>query len=69
MLGVWFWHCHLDKHLSWGIETVFIVKNGDTPETNIRDPPAYLPPCRDSFDSGLQEFDDSAGKMRKLDKN
>ncbi|KAK9270314.1 hypothetical protein L1049_025892 [Liquidambar formosana] len=67
--GVWFWHCHLDKHLSWGMETVFIVKNGDTPETSIRDPPTYLPPCRDSFDSGLQEFDDSAGKMHKLDKN
>ena len=26
--GVWFLHCHLDDHLTWGLNTVFLVKNG-----------------------------------------
>ncbi|KAM0893167.1 hypothetical protein ACQ4PT_025299 [Festuca glaucescens] len=26
--GVWFMHCHLERHMVWGMETVFIVKNG-----------------------------------------
>lgn len=43
--GVWLWHCHLDRHLSWGMDTVLIVKNGDTPETSIREPPPNMPPC------------------------
>lgn len=46
--GVWLWHCHLDRHYSWGMTTVFIVKNGGTPETSIREPPPYMPPCKDS---------------------
>ncbi|KAL4599360.1 hypothetical protein ACB092_11G121100 [Castanea dentata] len=44
--GVWFWHCHLDRHMTWGMAGAFIVKNGDTLETSIRRPPAYLPSCR-----------------------
>ncbi|KAG7942865.1 hypothetical protein I3843_15G008300 [Carya illinoinensis] len=44
--GVWFWHCHLDRHMSWGMNTVFIVKNGGTVETSIRQPPAYMPSCK-----------------------
>ncbi|KAG8633492.1 hypothetical protein MANES_18G108500v8 [Manihot esculenta] len=43
--GVWFMHCHLERHASWGMDTVFIVKNGCTPQTSIRKPPAYMPPC------------------------
>ncbi|KAA8522551.1 hypothetical protein F0562_013088 [Nyssa sinensis] len=43
--GVWFMHCHFDKHMSWGMEAAFIVKDGGTPETSVRKPPAYLPPC------------------------
>ncbi|PRQ22635.1 putative laccase [Rosa chinensis] len=38
LLKVWFWHCHFDRHLSWGMNTAFIVKNGGTSETNIRRP-------------------------------
>lgn len=44
--GVWLWHCHFDRHLSWGMDSVFIVKNGGTPETSLRPPPEYLPPCK-----------------------
>ncbi|OWM87859.1 hypothetical protein CDL15_Pgr019443 [Punica granatum] len=43
--GVWFWHCHFDRHLSWGMDTVFIVKNGDTEETSMRPPPSNMPAC------------------------
>lgn len=43
--GVWLWHCHLDRHLEWGMDFVMIVKNGDTPETTIREPPSYMPEC------------------------
>ncbi|KAF2297222.1 hypothetical protein GH714_019603 [Hevea brasiliensis] len=43
--GVWFMHCHLERHATWGMDTVLIVKNGSTPETSIRKPPAYMPPC------------------------
>ncbi|KAG7942869.1 hypothetical protein I3843_15G008600 [Carya illinoinensis] len=52
--GVWFWHCHLDRHLSWGMNTVFIVKNGGTAETSIRQPPAYMPPCKVPLKSSLE---------------
>ncbi|KAI8531624.1 hypothetical protein RHMOL_Rhmol11G0151100 [Rhododendron molle] len=43
--GVWFMHCHLDRHSSWGMDTAFIVKNGATRLTSIRRPPRYLNPC------------------------
>ncbi|KAL0015790.1 hypothetical protein SO802_002859 [Lithocarpus litseifolius] len=43
--GVWFMHCHLERHASWGMDTVLIVKNGRTSATSIRPPPKYMPPC------------------------
>ncbi|KAF7127778.1 hypothetical protein RHSIM_Rhsim11G0091700 [Rhododendron simsii] len=43
--GVWFMHCHLERHTSWGMDTAFIVKNGATRLTSIRRPPRYLNPC------------------------
>ncbi|KAL4650994.1 hypothetical protein ACB092_01G127100, partial [Castanea dentata] len=42
---VWFWHCHIDRHMTWGMAAVFIVKNGGTAETSIRKPPPHLPSC------------------------
>ncbi|KAK2978611.1 hypothetical protein RJ640_006730 [Escallonia rubra] len=42
---VWFMHCHLEKHASWGMETVVIVRNGKTKATRLRRPPSYLNPC------------------------
>jgi laccase len=48
-------HCHFDRHMSWGMDTVFIVRNGGTEETNLRPPPAYMPPCGDDSLSGLQQ--------------
>ncbi|XP_075651316.1 laccase-15-like [Castanea sativa] len=43
--GVWFMHCHLERHASWGMDTVLIVKNGTTAETSILPPPTNLPTC------------------------
>ncbi|KAL4651684.1 hypothetical protein ACB092_01G178700 [Castanea dentata] len=60
--GVWLWHCHLDRHLSWGMDTVFIVKNGGTPETSIREPPPNMPPCSSSA-IRLQRLDNSGEKI------
>ncbi|CAE6227536.1 unnamed protein product [Arabidopsis arenosa] len=43
--GVWFMHCHLDRHQTWGMNVVFIVKNGREPNQQILPPPHDLPPC------------------------
>eukprot|EP00253_Pinus_taeda_P013636 PITA_13636 len=44
-LGVWFLHCHLDDHLAWGLNRVFLVKNGRGPLATLEPPPADLPKC------------------------
>ncbi|KAM7260955.1 hypothetical protein ACFE04_026430 [Oxalis oulophora] len=43
--GVWFMHCHLDVHQSWGLSTVLIVKNGKGVLQTLPHPPADLPRC------------------------
>jgi hypothetical protein len=34
-IGVWFMHCHFDKHMTWGMDMAFVVKNGKGPEAHI----------------------------------
>ncbi|KAJ4900832.1 Laccase-15 [Raphanus sativus] len=43
--GVWFMHCHFDRHLTWGMNVVFIVKNGRGLNQQILPPPPDLLPC------------------------
>ncbi|MQL82218.1 hypothetical protein Taro_014675 [Colocasia esculenta] len=43
--GVWFLHCHLERHLSWGMDTVLIVKNGKSHGARMLPPPPDMPPC------------------------
>ncbi|KAK8642952.1 hypothetical protein V6N13_012276 [Hibiscus sabdariffa] len=43
--GVWFMHCHLERHSSWGMDTVFIVRNGTKPGTSMLPPPPGMPRC------------------------
>ncbi|XP_023766287.1 laccase-15 [Lactuca sativa] len=43
--GVWFLHCHLERHLTWGMETVFIVKDGKKAQERILPPPRHMPRC------------------------
>ncbi|KAL5776503.1 hypothetical protein ACOSP7_009429 [Xanthoceras sorbifolium] len=46
--GVWFLHCHFERHTTWGMAAVIIVKDGGTTNTSMRPPPAYMPPCSNS---------------------
>ncbi|KAG8388018.1 hypothetical protein BUALT_Bualt02G0081600 [Buddleja alternifolia] len=43
--GVWFIHCHLEEHTSWGLAMGFIVKDGEDPSQSVIPPPSDLPPC------------------------
>eukprot|EP01018_Ginkgo_biloba_P038323 Gb_33400 [translate_table: standard] len=43
--GVWFMHCHLDVHLTWGLNMVFLVKNGPDFWATLESAPLDLPRC------------------------
>ncbi|GLT59087.1 hypothetical protein SLA2020_319260 [Shorea laevis] len=43
--GVWHMHCHIDRHMVWGMGTAFIVKDGESPEAKMLPPPPDMPPC------------------------
>ncbi|KAJ4957362.1 hypothetical protein NE237_014145 [Protea cynaroides] len=43
--GVWFMHCHLEIHTSWGLSMAFIVKNGKGEMETLPHPPNDAPKC------------------------
>lgn len=43
--GLWLLHCHFDIHQTWGMSTMFIVKNGKKVQESLPHPPADLPKC------------------------
>ncbi|KAK3138577.1 hypothetical protein QOZ80_5AG0370690 [Eleusine coracana subsp. coracana] len=43
--GVWFMHCHLEVHLSWGLKMAWVVQDGTQPNQKLPPPPADLPKC------------------------
>lgn len=43
--GVWFLHCHLEVHTTWGLKMAFLVENGEAPNQSILPPPTDLPKC------------------------
>ncbi|KAG8473781.1 hypothetical protein CXB51_035858 [Gossypium anomalum] len=43
--GVWFMHCHLEVHTSWGLKMAWIVLDGERPTQKLLPPPADLPKC------------------------
>ncbi|KAG6769486.1 hypothetical protein POTOM_025125 [Populus tomentosa] len=43
--GVWFMHCHLDVHTSWGLRMAWVVLDGPQPNQKIPPPPSDLPKC------------------------
>ncbi|XP_044960628.1 putative laccase-9 [Hordeum vulgare subsp. vulgare] len=43
--GVWFMHCHFDRHVVWGMNTVFIVKDGKASGAKMMPPPPNMPTC------------------------
>ncbi|KAJ6713765.1 MULTI-COPPER OXIDASE [Salix viminalis] len=45
ILGVWFMHCHLEVHTSWGLKMAWVVLDGKLPSQKLLPPPADLPKC------------------------
>ncbi|KQK05916.1 laccase-13 [Brachypodium distachyon] len=43
--GVWFMHCHLEVHMSWGLKMAWVVLDGARPDQKLPPPPADLPKC------------------------
>ncbi|PHT50624.1 Laccase-21 [Capsicum baccatum] len=43
--GVWFMHCHFDRHVNWGMEMAFIVKDGTGSQQKLLPPPPDMPKC------------------------
>ncbi|XP_054783225.1 laccase-2-like [Prosopis cineraria] len=43
--GVWFMHCHLDVHTSWGLRMAWLVQDGAAPNQKLPPPPSDLPQC------------------------
>ncbi|CAA7061806.1 unnamed protein product [Microthlaspi erraticum] len=43
--GVWFMHCHLEVHTTWGLKMAFLVENGKGPNQSVLPPPSDLPKC------------------------
>ncbi|XP_058109584.1 laccase-17-like [Magnolia sinica] len=43
--GVWFMHCHLEVHTSWGLKMAWVVLDGKLPNQKLPPPPSDLPKC------------------------
>ncbi|KAL1817205.1 hypothetical protein DCAR_0521628 [Daucus carota subsp. sativus] len=43
--GVWLMHCHFERHITWGMEMTFIVRNGKRSDQKILSRPSDMPPC------------------------
>ncbi|KDP44151.1 hypothetical protein JCGZ_05618 [Jatropha curcas] len=43
--GVWFMHCHLEVHTSWGLKMAWVVLDGKLPNQKLLPPPVDLPKC------------------------
>ncbi|CAH1432478.1 unnamed protein product [Lactuca virosa] len=43
--GVWFMHCHIEIHLTWGLRMAWVVNDGKLPNQKLPPPPADLPKC------------------------
>lgn len=43
--GVWFLHCHIERHQTWGMDVALIVMEGNQDEAKMLPPPLDMPPC------------------------
>ncbi|KAL6853691.1 hypothetical protein ACP4OV_019720 [Aristida adscensionis] len=43
--GVWFMHCHLEVHTTWGLRMAWLVLDGKLPHQKLLPPPSDLPKC------------------------
>jgi laccase len=55
--------------MSWGMNTVFIVKNGATTDTSIRQPPVYMPSCKVPLKSWIRNNDGLDEEMIDAERN
>ncbi|GAU38799.1 hypothetical protein TSUD_163740 [Trifolium subterraneum] len=44
-ISVWFMHCHLEVHTSWGLKMAWIVQDGKRHNQKLPPPPSDLPKC------------------------
>ncbi|KAG6422955.1 hypothetical protein SASPL_113338 [Salvia splendens] len=63
--GVWYMHCHFERHVSWGMEMVFIVKDGKLPHEKMLPPPPDMPRCGGEDSSPPLVFGDPHPTMGK----
>ena len=43
--GVWFMHCHLEVHTTWGLRMAWLVQDGSKPNEKLLPPPSDMPKC------------------------
>ncbi|XP_074356120.1 laccase-15-like [Apium graveolens] len=43
--GVWFLHCHIERHQTWGMDVALVVMDGNQDEAKMLPPPLGMPPC------------------------
>ncbi|XP_071700832.1 laccase-2-like [Rutidosis leptorrhynchoides] len=43
--GVWFMHCHIEIHMTWGLRMAWVVNDGKLSNQKLPPPPADLPQC------------------------
>ncbi|CAL4973199.1 unnamed protein product [Urochloa decumbens] len=43
--GVWFMHCHLEVHTTWGLRMAWLVLDGSLPHQKLLPPPSDMPKC------------------------
>ncbi|XP_020188127.1 laccase-4 [Aegilops tauschii subsp. strangulata] len=43
--GVWFMHCHLEVHTTWGLRMAWQVQDGSKPSQKLLPPPSDMPKC------------------------
>ncbi|KAG6422956.1 hypothetical protein SASPL_113339 [Salvia splendens] len=67
--GVWYMHCHFERHLSWGMEMVFIVKDGKLPHEKMLPPPPDMPRCGGEDSSPPIVFGDPHSTMGKREED
>uniref|UniRef100_A0ACD5VWT4 Uncharacterized protein n=1 Tax=Avena sativa TaxID=4498 RepID=A0ACD5VWT4_AVESA len=43
--GVWFMHCHLEVHTTWGLRMAWLVQDGSKANEKLLPPPPDMPKC------------------------
>ncbi|XP_047939274.1 laccase-14-like [Salvia hispanica] len=67
--GVWYMHCHFERHLTWGMEMVFIVKDGKLPHEKMLPPPPDMPHCGGEDSSPPLVFGDTQSTIGKREED